>query len=150
MSKPTVTADYSIGALSKESSVNIETIRYYEKIGIMPAPARSKGGYRLYMGEHLKRLTFIRRGRELGFSLNELRELLHLVDGHAYTCSQVRSLTLDHVAEIRRKIGDLRRLERVLSSVASKCTGRKTPDCPVIDALFQGSPPQNGSRIRAR
>ena len=73
----------SIGALSKQSGVNIETVRYYEKIGIMPAPARSAGGYRVYTSEHLKRLGFVRRGRQLGFSLDELRGLLRMVDGHA-------------------------------------------------------------------
>lgn len=134
--KSATKSTYPIGVLSKKSAVKIETIRYYEKIGVMPAPARSEGGYRLYAPEHLKRLSFIRRGRELGFSLNELRALLRLVDGHAYACSEVRALTLDHVADIRRKIADLRRLERVMTSIASKCSGRKTPDCPIIDALF--------------
>src|SRR5258706_11477101 len=105
------TQEFPIGALAGESGVNIETIRYYEKIGVMPKPARSAGGYRLYTAEHLKRLTFIRRGRELGFTLDELRGLLRLVDGHAYTCAEVRALTLDHVADIRCKIADLRRLE---------------------------------------
>ena len=139
----------SIGRLSIESAVNIETIRYYEKIGIMPAPARSAGGYRLYTPEHLKRLRFVRRGRELGFSLDELRGLLRLVDGHEYTCAEVRTLTLEHVAEIRRKIADLRRLERVMADMAAQCTGRRVPECPIIDALFDRRPlaagrPQGG------
>lgn len=137
MAKGSVNAEFSIGALSKESSVNIETIRYYEKIGVMPKPARSLGGYRLYTSDHLKRLTFIRRGRELGFSLDELRDLLRLVDGHDYTCAEVQALTLDHVASIRQRIADLRRLERVMTTVASQCSGHKVPDCPIIDALFQ-------------
>src|SRR5579885_1189843 len=93
-----------IGALSKESGVNIETIRYYERIGVMPKPRRSAGGYRIYGPDHLKRLTFVRRGRELGFSLDELRGLLLLVDGHAYTCAEVHALAVEHVAAIRRKI----------------------------------------------
>ena len=75
----------SIGALSKRSGVNVETIRYYEKIGIMPKPNRTGGGYRTYGPEHVKRLHFVRRDRELGFTLDELRGLLRLVDGHAYT-----------------------------------------------------------------
>jgi MerR family mercuric resistance operon transcriptional regulator len=138
--KSAATAVFPIGALAKESAVNIETIRYYERIGLMPKPARSIGGYRLYAPDHLKRLTFIRRGRELGFNLDELRNLLRLVDGHAYTCAEVRALTLEHVAGIRRKIADLRRLERVVTTVSSRCSGRKIPDCPVIDALFQRRP----------
>lgn len=139
MAKTADKAEFPIGALARESAVNIETIRYYEKIGVMPKAPRSAGGYRLYAPEHLKRLTFIRRGRELGFSLDELRDLLRLIDGHAYTCAEVRALTLDHVAEIRRKITDLRRLERVMTAVASQCSGRKIPDCPIIDTLFRDS-----------
>ena len=129
-----------IGEVSRRSGVNIETIRYYEKIGIMPAPVRSAGGYRLYALQHLKRLSFVRRGRELGFSLDELRGLLRLVDGHSYTCEEVRALTLDHVAEVRRKIADLRRLERVMADMAAQCTGARIPKCPVIDALFDARP----------
>ena len=103
----------------------------------MPKPARSTGSYRLYTTEHLKRLTFVRRGRELGFTLDELRDLLRLVDGHAYTCVEVRTLTLGHVADIRRKIADLKRLERVMVDISSRCSGKRIPDCPIIDALFQ-------------
>jgi len=129
--------EFPIGTLSSESGVNIETIRYYEKIGVMPKPGRSSGGYRLYTAEHLKRLTFIRRGRELGFTLDELRGLLRLVDGHSYTCAEVRAMTLAHVADIHRKITDLKRLERVMTGISSRCSGRRVPDCPIIDALFQ-------------
>jgi MerR family mercuric resistance operon transcriptional regulator len=137
----------SIGALSKRTGVNIETIRYYERIGVMPAPERTEGGFRTYREDHLKRLSFIRRGRELGFSLADLRGLLRLVDGHAYTCAQVRAMTLQHVAETRRKIADLRRLERVMSDMAGKCTGRRVPDCPIIDALFETGPPSPGGGL---
>jgi MerR family transcriptional regulator, mercuric resistance operon regulatory protein len=126
----------SIGALSKQSGVNIETIRYYEKIGIMPAPPRSAGGYRLYAPDHLKRLGFVRRGRQLGFSLDELRGLLQLVDGHAYTCAEVHALMLQHLTEVQRKIADLRRLERVMADMVAQCTEDLVPECPVIDALF--------------
>lgn len=130
----------SIGALSRDTAVNIETIRYYERIGVMPAPERTTGGFRRYREDHLKRLNFIRRGRELGFSLADLRGLLRLVDGRAYTCAQVRALTLEHLAETRRKIADLRRLERVMADMVAKCTGRRVPDCPIIDALFESRP----------
>ena len=131
----------SIGELSKQSGVNIETIRYYEKIGVMPAPDRSASGYRLYGADHLKRLSFVRRSRQLGFSLDEIRGLLRLVDGHAYTCAQVRKLTLDHLAEIRRKIADLKRLERVMAEMAAQCSGDRAPECAVIDALFDTRSP---------
>jgi MerR family mercuric resistance operon transcriptional regulator len=130
----------SIGTLSARSGVNIETIRYYEKIGVMPKPSRSAGGYRVYEPEHVKRLHFVRRGRELGFSLDELRGLLRLVDGHAYTCAQVHALAVTHVKDIREKIADLRRLERAMSEMAAQCTGDEVPECPVIDALFDARP----------
>lgn len=129
-----------IGALSTQSGVNIETIRYYERIGVMPAPQRSAGGYRIYGPDHLKRLTFVRRGRELGFSLDELRDLLRLVDGHAFTCVEVHALTVKHLAKIRRKIADLRRLQRVMGEIAAQCTGDRIPECPIIDALFDARP----------
>lgn len=139
----------SIGSLSQQSGVNIETIRYYEKIGVMPKPRRSAGGYRVYGPEHVRRLHFVRRGRELGFSLDELRGLLVLVDGHSYTCAEVHALTIRHLEDIRRKIADLRRLERVMSDMAAKCTADQIPDCPVVDALFQMPSLQRRARSRA-
>ena len=90
-------SEFTIGALSKKSGVNIETIRYYEQIKVMPSPARSEGGYRLYNESHQHRLSFIRRSRELGFSLEEIRGLLTLVDDNSYTCAQVHHLTLEHL-----------------------------------------------------
>jgi MerR family mercuric resistance operon transcriptional regulator len=128
--------DFAIGALAAKSGVKVETIRYYEKIGIMPEPARSAAGYRRYTLEHLKRLAFIHRGRELAFSLEVLRDLLRLVDGHVYTCAEGRALALGHVADIRRRIADLKRLERAMSEIASRCSGKRVPDCALIDALF--------------
>ena len=126
----------TIGALSKRTGCNIETIRYYERIGILPVPPRTKGGHRLYSRDHFKRLFFVRRSRELGFSLKEVRGLLSLVDGGDYTCAEVKTLTLKHADEVKRKITDLKKLERVLKSMASQCEGGEIPECPVIDALF--------------
>ena len=126
----------SIGKLSQQSGVNIETIRYYEKIGVMPAPGRSAGGFRIYEPDHLKRLSFVRRSRLLGFSLDEIRSLLRLVDGHGYTCAEVHALMLSHLAEIRRKIRDLRRLQRAMAEMAARCSGESVPECPIVDALF--------------
>ena len=126
----------SIGKLSKQSGVNIETIRYYEKIGVMPAPGRSAGGFRIYGPDHIKRLGFVRRSRQLGFSLDEIRNLLRLVDGHGHTCAEVHALMLSHLAEIRRKIRDLRRLQRAMAEMAARCSGESVPECPIVDALF--------------
>jgi MerR family mercuric resistance operon transcriptional regulator len=143
-------APLSIGALAKRSGVNVETIRYYEKIGVMPAPDRTGAGYRVYGEEHVKRLHFVRRGRELGFGLDKLRGLLRLVDGDAYTCAEVHALTIAHLEEIRRKIADLKRLEKVMASMAAQCTDNQVPDCPVIDALFEMKPVSGGNRPSGR
>ena len=127
----------TIGKLSDRTGCNIETIRYYERIGLMPAPPRTAGGHRLYSADHEKRLTFIRRSRKLGFTLQEVRGLLRLVDGGEYTCAEVKTLTLDHASEIRRKIADLKKMERVLKGMAAQCEGDLVPECPIIDALFE-------------
>ncbi len=123
------------GELARRLGCNIETIRYYEKIGLLHAPARSDGGHRLYAQDDQARLGFILRGRELGFSIDELRSLLSLVDSHTYTCGEVLSLTEDHLAGIREKIADLCRLEATLSEVSARCQGGDVPDCPIIDVL---------------
>lgn len=137
---------FQIGRLSAETGVNIETIRYYERIGIMPPPPRTHGGQRVYGDDHLKRLAFIRRSRELGFSLDEIRALLGLVGGHALTCAEVRDMAHAHVADIRQKVKDLRKLERVLTDLAARCHGRKVPECPILDAL--GAPSERPHRAR--
>jgi MerR family transcriptional regulator, mercuric resistance operon regulatory protein len=139
----------TIGVLSKHTRVNIETIRFYERVGILPKPPRNAGGHRIYDHDQLMRLNFVRRSRELGFSLDEIRGLLQLVDGGRYSCAQVKTITLDHLADVRRKITDLRRLERTLTAVAGKCRGGKVPDCPVIEALFDARPRNGGLNPRA-
>lgn len=131
--------EWTIGKLSEATGVHIETIRYYEKIGVLPAPPRSDGGYRLYSREHLARLTFLRRCRELGFSLEEIRALLGLME-EDYTCREVKRLTVDHLQTVRQKLKDLRKLERALASIVSQCDGGTTQDCPILDTLFTERP----------
>jgi len=126
---------FGIGALSERTGVNVETVRYYERIGMLPKPPRTEGGHRVYDDRHVKRLAFIRRCRELGFSLDDIRLLLKLVDGGDYTCAEVKAMTLDHAKTIRRKIADLRRMERVLKEMAAQCDGGDVPECPIVDAL---------------
>ncbi|WP_455211746.1 MerR family transcriptional regulator [Kaarinaea lacus] len=126
-----------IGQLSEKTNCKIETIRYYEHIGLLPEPSRSEGGYRIYNEDHLKRLAFIRRSRELGFTIEEIRDLLNLVDGGNYTCSDVKAITMEHVESIRQKIADLKKLEKTLSRIASQCAGNSTPECPIIDTLYK-------------
>ena len=125
-----------IGTLSDPTGCNIETIRYYERIGLMPRAARSDGGHRLYGEDHVKRMGFIRRSRTLGFTLDQIRTLLELVDGRRYTCAQVKRVTVEHLEEIRRKMVDLTRIEQALKSMAAACDGGAVPKCAVIDALF--------------
>lgn len=122
------------GELAAHVGCNLETIRYYEDIGLLPHPPRSEGRHRLYDADLAKRLRFILRGRELGFSIEEIRALLAIGDG-AGGCADVYALTTQHLDVVKRKISDLRRLQRLLSQTAARCARDASPDCPIIDAL---------------
>jgi len=124
-----------IGALAAQTSVNIETIRYYERQGLMPAPARSAGGRRIYDVSAAQRLIFIRRSRELGFSLVDIRELLRLADERRVDCHKVRLLTVRHLDDIRGKIASLGRLEHALATLTDACRLETEGACPILDAL---------------
>lgn len=130
-------AHYSRGMLAKKTGVNIETIRYYENIALLPDPPRTAGGHRIYDQVLLKRLSFIRRCRELGFTIEELRDLLDLVDRGDYSCADILQSTKAHLNQISGKIKDLKRMQKTLKSISSKCSGKDVPDCPVIEALWQ-------------
>ena len=125
---------FTIGKLSDQTGVKIETIRYYEKIGLMPKPPRSSGRQRIYEAHHLSRLRFIKRSRDLGFSLDSVRELLGLHDKRP-SCGKVQEITLAHLAAVKAKIVDLKRLERTLQSISKDCAGGDAPDCPIIESL---------------
>jgi MerR family mercuric resistance operon transcriptional regulator len=127
------------GELAQRSGCNIETVRFYEKQGLLPTPPRTAGGHRDYAPEHLKRLIFIRRSRELGFTLDRVRNLLALVDGSDWTCAEVQAMTLDHLADIRRKIADLETLAQTLEDMAAQCDGGAVPACPIVDALLESA-----------
>ena len=122
-------------ALARRTGCNLETIRYYEKVGVMPNPPRTAAGYRIYGEDHVSRLRFVLRARELGFSLDDVRGLLTLVDGGTQTCAEVKERTEAHLANVRAKIRDLKRIERVLAKTSARCSGTAVPDCPVLDAL---------------
>ena len=124
-----------IGEVARRLNIPSSTIRYYEKIGIMPEPPRSEAGYRLYDEEHYQRLLFIRRSRELGFTLEEIRGLLDLVGEGEYTCAEVRDRTSEHLVEVEAKIRDLKRIQRSLKAMIATCSDGSMPDCPIIDAL---------------
>ncbi|MFQ5985702.1 MAG: helix-turn-helix domain-containing protein [Alphaproteobacteria bacterium] len=133
-------APLSIGALARRTACKVETIRYYEHIGLLPPPARTAGGHRQYSRDNLMRLTFIRRARDLGFTLEGVRRLLQLVDERGQSCAEVQRLAQGHLGTIRDKIGDLRALEAVLEQMVATCEGGTVPDCPIIEALFRGEP----------
>ena len=133
----------TIGRLSDQTAVNVETIRYYERIGILPEPARSAGGHRLYERSACDRLNFIRRARELGFSLADIRSLLAMAEGEE-ACGDIRDLTLQHLAAVRGRIADLLRLETILAEAAERCDGGEAGACPVVEAL---SSPATGGGI---
>lgn len=125
--------------LARLTGCNLETIRYYENIGIMPEPPRTSKNYRAYDDNHVARLRFVMRSRDLGFTLDEIRDLLGLVDGKAGTCADVQTLAKRHIASVRAKVADLRRIEKVLSETVSQCTGDDVPECAVIDALTEAA-----------
>lgn len=123
------------GDLARVTGCNIETIRYYEKTGLLPDPPRTAAGYRIYSAAHATRLRFVLRARELGFSMEDIRGLMGLEDGAAPTCAEVKERTERHLADVRAKIADLRRIEKVLSVTAARCSGEDAPNCPVLETL---------------
>lgn len=123
------------GQLACATGCNIETIRYYEKTGLLPDPPRTGAGYRVYSRTHVARLRFILRARELGFAMDDIRGLLGLEDGAAPTCAEVKARTERHLADVRAKIADLQRIETVLTDTAARCSGDDVPDCPVLQSI---------------
>jgi MerR family mercuric resistance operon transcriptional regulator len=139
MSTITDSRGLSIGALSRQTDVNIETIRYNEKIELMRKPPRTQGGHRSYSQEHVERLRFIRRARDLGFGIDGIRALLTLSGGDAASCAQAREIAAAHLAEVRAKRDDLAKLEAILSETIAQCDARccdgAAPACPVLEIL---------------
>jgi MerR family mercuric resistance operon transcriptional regulator len=136
--------DIQIGALARQSGCNVETIRYYERVGLLPAPPRTAGRYRLYRAADVRRLAFVRRARELGFTLDQVRALLALSAKNGRdACAEVHDLAAGHLAEVRAKIADLRAMERILADAVRRCAAGELPGCPIIDAL-------SGDRVNAK
>ena len=128
-----------IGELAKATGTRVETVRYYEQSGLLPAPARTQGNYRSYGGEHLARLSFIRRARDLGFSIEQVRALLDLSDDQTRDCATVDHIATEHLREVDRKIADLTALRRELSAVIASCGGGTVAECRIIEALAPDS-----------
>lgn len=124
-----------IGEMASATATNIETVRYYEKIGLLPPPARDAANYRSYGNDHLARLSFIRRARDLGFTLDQVRELLDLADDRARSCAAVDAMASAHLAEIDRKLADLQALRGELSRLIGDCRQGTVADCLIIETL---------------
>jgi MerR family mercuric resistance operon transcriptional regulator len=124
------------GELAKRARVNVETLRFYEREGLMPEPPRRRSGYREYPAESVQRIRFIKRAQELGFSLREVRELLALRVEPGTTCADVRHKAQAKVTEVRQKIADLKAIERVLKTLTARCSGEgPLSDCPILESL---------------
>jgi MerR family mercuric resistance operon transcriptional regulator len=128
-------ANISIGELSKHSGVNIETIRYYERIKMLPAPAPNGERSTVYGPAEKRTLAFIRRSRDLGFTLEEIRALLALGGPERAPCAEVHKIASAHLASVRNKLSDLVKLESILAETVAQCSNGATPDCPVLDIL---------------
>ena len=113
----------------------METIRYYEHVGLLAAPARTAGNYRAYRAEHLNRLSFIRRARDLGFSIDQVRTLLNLSDQKQRSCEAVDAIAREHLAEVERKIADLTVLRRELKELIDQCRQGTIAECRIVEAL---------------
>ena len=125
----------TIGRLAAATGVNLETVRYYERIELMPPPARTASGHRAYEQAHVRRLAFIRRARELGFSIEQIRALLALAEPSRASCAEVREIARTHLDEVRAKLSDLAKLEGILAETVSRCSGDAATSCPVLDML---------------
>ncbi len=124
-----------IGELATATATNVETVRYYEKIGLLAPPARSASNYRSYGNGHLARLSFIRRARDLGFTLEAVRELLTLSDNTDQSCEAVDQIASAHLAEVECKIADLAALRSELTRVLGSCRHGTIADCKIIESL---------------
>ncbi|NQY88231.1 MAG: helix-turn-helix domain-containing protein [Colwellia sp.] len=129
---------YSVGQLAKKTGCKVETVHYYEKIGLMPEPPRTEGGHRVYALSHVKRLNFIRRSRALGFRIEQSKDLLKFIDEPDHYCGEVRAMVMLQARVIQEKIDDLQRLQSALNEMVTQCKASNNAinDCPIVDALF--------------
>jgi len=126
-----------IGEIAANTGISVETIRYYEREGLVSAPSRTAANYRSYGDDHRKRLTFIRRARDLGFSLTQVRALLDLSDDRERSCDAVDQLAREHRKRVSRKIAELKSLGRELDNLIGECRHGRIGQCRIIDALAE-------------
>tara|TARA_R110000787_G_scaffold86057_11_gene183414 strand:- start:29845 stop:30249 length:405 start_codon:yes stop_codon:yes gene_type:complete len=125
----------TIGELSRETGIKVVTIRYYERMGAIPEPGRSSGGHRLYVSEDIRRLEFLKKGRELGFSLKDLAGMLLMLDQNQIDCLASRSVASEILDGVRRRIEHLKCTEKLLEQAVKSCGGNTSNSCAVINAI---------------
>lgn len=125
----------TIGQLANAVGVNLETVRYYERIGLMPKPDRTEGGHRAYGHEHVLRLSFIRRARALGFSIEDVRGLVTISAISDRPCADAKAIVGTHLAKVRARLAALTNLESILAATASRCGDTSAQKCPVLELL---------------
>lgn len=130
-----MTESLGIGAVARATGIKVETVRWYERVGLLPQPERTAGNYRSYGPAHLARLSFIRRARELGFSLDQVRTLLRLADDREQSCDEVDGVAREHLQVVERKIADLEALRRELSELIASCGQGSIAQCRILQAL---------------
>ena len=129
-------ASLTIGKVARGAGLAIDTVRYYEREGLLAKPARTSCGYRQYSADAVTRLRFIRQAKELGFSLREIKELLSLRVEAGRSCADVRARAERKIADVEQRISTLTRMKRALAKLASSCSGRgPTSECPILEAL---------------
>lgn len=133
----------TIGKLAKETGTNIETIRYYERRGLIPEPPRRESGYRVFSQKYVERILFIKRAQILGFTLNEISQLLAMADGMA-DCKDIKKFAEDKVKDIESRIRDFKKIKKVLHDLVKRCPDKgKVSDCPIIESLTQNGNEKN-------
>ncbi|MCU7373737.1 Cu(I)-responsive transcriptional regulator [Paucibacter sp. O1-1] len=128
---------FNIGEAAARSGVSAKMLRHYESLGLLPQIARTESGYRLYSDKEVHTLRFIRRARDLGFSIAEITELLKLWQNRRRASSEVKRIALAHVADLDRRLAEMTAMKRSLEALASCCHGDERPDCPILDGLSE-------------
>ncbi|RBP05334.1 MerR family transcriptional regulator [Rossellomorea aquimaris] len=130
----------SISMIAKQADINLQTIRFYEKRGLLPEPPRSESGYRVYSEEYVARIKFIKRAKELGFTLDEIKQLLTISEG-GHDAQTIKNFTSEKIMEITKKINDLQRIKGTLQKLSDECPGPGVPssECPIIQDLTESN-----------
>ncbi len=126
---------YGIGQMARSGNCKVQTIRYYEQIGLLPEPNRTQGNQRIYRQEHKDRLNFIRHSRELGFSLDQIHQILLIQDEPDRSCEEVDKITRSHLEDVKLKIRRLRKMQKELERMVTQCACNQVSDCRIIETL---------------